>query len=203
VRDVVREIRERLDDPLRLVHLLGLERGAKRQGPNVLISCPWHSPDRSPSCSISVGRDGTVRVRCFTCSQTGDVLHLVAAVHGLDLRFAWAKVLEIAAGLAGVDLRSSHPAQLSARPRSPIVELARHVDAAADSWLRGRDLKPDNLLEAADPDELLEAVRLLVAADARSNRAHDARERELDRLSAEYEESRRNLWAFEPITVAA
>ncbi len=101
--DAARDIRARLVDPLAVVVALGLGDGAKRQPRGVMIRCPWHV-ERTASCSISVGPDGTVRVRCFGCNATGDALHLVAAARGLDLERDFPRVLDEAGALVGVDL---------------------------------------------------------------------------------------------------
>ncbi|MBI2391497.1 MAG: hypothetical protein HYV09_18045 [Deltaproteobacteria bacterium] len=103
-RDEVRELRHRLDDPARVVHLLGVDKGARRQPRGLLVRCPAHE-DRTPSCSVRVGADGTIACRCHGCGWTGDVLGLIAAVRGLDPRHDFARVLEEAADLAGVELR--------------------------------------------------------------------------------------------------
>ncbi len=102
-RDVVRELRRRLDDPARVVHALGLEKGARRQPRGVTVLCPWHD-ERTPSCSVRVADDGTIACRCHGCGATADVLGLVAAVHGLDPRREFRRVLETAAAIAGVTL---------------------------------------------------------------------------------------------------
>ena len=103
-RDEVRELRRRLDDPARVVALLGLEKGARRQPRGLLVRCPVHA-DRTPSCSVRVASDGTISAHCHGCSWSGDVLGLVAAVHQLDVRRDFRRVLEIAADMAGVTLR--------------------------------------------------------------------------------------------------
>lgn len=99
--DYAAEIRRTLVDPLRVCDRLGLLKGATRQPSGVTICCPAQ-PERNPSCSVTVGRDGTLRFRCFGCQATGDVLTLVAAVHGLDIRGDFREVLLAAAELAGL-----------------------------------------------------------------------------------------------------
>lgn len=101
--DMPRIIREHLVDPFALCAALGLSKGAKRQQRGVLVRCPVHQ-DSTPSCSVTVGADGTVRWRCFACSASGDALTLVAVTHGLDVRNDFGRVLEVAAGIAGVRL---------------------------------------------------------------------------------------------------
>lgn len=105
-RDEVREVRRRLDDPARVVHALGIEKGARRQPGGLIVLCPWHN-DRNPSCSVTIGKDGTLRAHCFSCGESGDVLGLVAAVRGLDTQREFRRVLEAAADLAGLELRGA------------------------------------------------------------------------------------------------
>ena len=100
-------VRAANDDPLRLVRALGLDRGAKRQPGGVLIACPAHD-DRVPSCSVRLGPDGTIAVKCHACGFTADALGLIAKVEGLDLRRDFAAVLERGAELACVDLVQHH-----------------------------------------------------------------------------------------------
>lgn len=106
--DDARRIRAALTDPHRLCEALGLipEGGRGRtwfvDGRDGLrIPCPWHS-ERTGSCSVRRGRDGTVQVQCFGCDTSGDALSLVAQVRGLDLRTQFRDVLEHAAQLGGV-----------------------------------------------------------------------------------------------------
>jgi DNA primase len=87
-----------LDDPHALAVSLGFR--SRRQPGGVLVSCPAHD-ERSPSCSLTLGPDGTVRVRCFGCGFSGDALGFVAAVRGLDARRDFAAVLKEAGELTG------------------------------------------------------------------------------------------------------
>lgn len=100
--DYATEIRRTLVNPRAVCDALGLLRGATTQtGHGVTICCPAHG-ERTPSCSVTIGRDGTLRFRCFGCQATGDVLTLVATVHDLDLRSDFKAVLVEAAQLAGL-----------------------------------------------------------------------------------------------------
>jgi hypothetical protein len=83
--EAVRDIRNALSDPMRLVRVMGLEKGAKPQHGYVLVCCPAHG-DRDPSCSISRGPDGTARARCFSCDWSADAIGVIAMVHGLSTR---------------------------------------------------------------------------------------------------------------------
>jgi hypothetical protein len=78
-------VRNALADPLRLVVALGLGKDAQRQAGGMLVCCPSHG-ERHPSCSITRGPDGTVRVRCFACDFSADAIGLVALVRGLPTR---------------------------------------------------------------------------------------------------------------------
>ncbi len=102
-KDQVRQIRRRLSDPATVLHLLGLTRRSRRQPRGVMVLCPFHK-ERTPSCSVRVGKDGTLQVKCHGCQNGGDVFSLIAAVHRLELRREFGRVLEVAACLAGVTL---------------------------------------------------------------------------------------------------
>jgi DNA primase len=104
------EIRRLLVDPPCVAEALGLAEGAARQARGITVRCPWHN-ERTPSCSITVGADGTLRAHCFGCGHGGDVLHLVAQVRGLDLRRDFMRVLDEAAQVAGVKLDDYRPSK--------------------------------------------------------------------------------------------
>lgn len=95
----VAALRSALSDPASLASALGFA-GVRKQARGVTVRCPWHD-ERSPSCSITIGPDGTIRARCFGCNATGDALALIAAVHSLDTRTEFPEVLRVAAGIAG------------------------------------------------------------------------------------------------------
>jgi len=115
--DLVRAIRHDHADPRELVVRLGLadRRVSQRAGSHVLIRCPAHD-ERSPSCSLRVGGDGTIAVHCFGCGFTGDALTLVAAVHRLDVRRDFRDVVRLGAELAG---RWDIAAELDRTPTPP------------------------------------------------------------------------------------
>jgi DNA primase len=50
-----------------------------------MICCPWHA-DRTPSCSVTIGPEATIRAHCFSCDTTWDAHALYAQVHGLNLQ---------------------------------------------------------------------------------------------------------------------
>lgn len=153
-------IRHRLTDPVKLCRALGLFDGAKRQSGGLLVRCPSHN-ERTPSCSVTVGADGTVRAKCFGCDWTADVLGLIAQVRGLSLRSDFVGVMAAAAELAG-DSPMPHRSASSSRPKPPeerayppraevlgLMAATVAVNAGADSWeaLRGRAIDPDAVAE--------------------------------------------------------
>lgn len=75
-------LRARVTDPRHAIERLGLTEGATRSGTGYLVRCPWHA-ERTPSCSVTSGPDGTLRARCFSCGATGDLWGLVAARLGV------------------------------------------------------------------------------------------------------------------------
>jgi hypothetical protein len=164
--DHATEIRRTLTDPRKLCDALGLTKGADRQpGGGLTVCCPEHG-DRTPSCSVSRGKDGTIRVHCFSCKWGGDALSLVASVHGLNLRNNFREVLLEAAQIAGLhdavdELRGKvewRPRELPPEPETlpdpeyPSTAEARSVwetgalpndDAQASEHLVGRRIDPD------------------------------------------------------------
>ena len=66
----VAEVRRTLVDPVRVCERLGLAKGARRQSTGLSIRCPAHA-ERTPSCSVTRGPDGTIRVRCFGSRPIG------------------------------------------------------------------------------------------------------------------------------------
>lgn len=183
----VAKIRQRLSDPQRVVGALGLTRGMRRERSGVRVLCPVHK-EREPSCSVTTGRDGTIRVHCWSCSWTGDVLHLVAAANDLDCRSDFRKVVAIAAELAGVSAdQSPRSTTRSYRPvRDPLVDLAHRIDVVASDWLGGRVVRSDATIEGASIAQIVDALELLEAADELTNEA----EAELERLATARNERR-------------
>jgi hypothetical protein len=164
--DHAREIRLALRDPRKLCASLGLDKGADRQaGGGLTVRCPAHG-DRTPSLSVTTGRDGTIRLKCFGCDWTGDALTLIAQVYGLDVRSNFREVLMEGAQIAGLynvvdELRGA--AEWTPRPPPPMPELGPDpeyppIDEVVDVWeaggpgltdrvardyLTGRKLDPD------------------------------------------------------------
>ena len=145
-------VKAALTDPERVLGLLGLLDGAKRQALGYMILCLWHS-ERTPSCSVKLASYGIIAVYCHGCGQRGDVLTLIAAARGLDIRRDFGRVVELGADLAG-GLVSDPPIVRRAlpAPRLPpspdsvraLWEAATPVtdDAALVSQLAKRCLDP-------------------------------------------------------------
>jgi hypothetical protein len=153
-------IKRALSDPRDVCRRLGLDQGATAQGGGGLkILCPAHQ-ERTPSCSITRGPDGTLRANCFGCSFTGDVFKLLAVVENLDPRpHNFPEVFRRAAELARlpVDRNGAAPhAPAKVVPMAPrrtyppgpevgaLWSLCRPVleDAEVCGWLNGRGLAP-------------------------------------------------------------
>jgi hypothetical protein len=126
-RDLTNAIRSAFRSPRELCAKLGIDRGAKPQPRDGLfVSCPWHA-ERSPSCSVFLGPDGTVAVKCWGCDVAGDALTLIAGARALSLRSQFKLVLETACELGGLwreldELRGGRPAEPRPEPvaRAPV-----------------------------------------------------------------------------------
>jgi hypothetical protein len=167
------EIRRALTDVRRVCDALGLTaNGGKtviRQPRGLTVRCVWHE-ENTPSCSVTLAEDGTIRVRCFGCNVGGDVLSLIAAARGMSLRSDFRAVLAEGARLAGLwgivdelEGRGQAPPPISPpAPTSPAqpprewppVEQVRDVwdaaglvgdDPEAAAYMRGRGLDPDRI----------------------------------------------------------
>lgn len=139
--EALRDVRRRLT-PDRLMTAFSLQSGAKRQPSGWLVRCPAHD-DSTASCSLTIGDDGTTRVRCFGCDLAGDALALVAAKLGLDAQTDFARVLDEAGRACGVDVPpiggTSRPLAAPA-PARPAVPSSAHALAPLDASLRSRGL---------------------------------------------------------------
>ncbi len=132
-------IKAALVDPERVLGLLGLLDGAKRQAHGFVVLCPWHS-ERTPSCSVKLASDGTIAAHCFGCGVGGDVLSLVAAARGLDTRRDFGRVVEIAADLAGGFLDGYRP---PVRRAVPVPRLPPPVDSVGALWSASKPVTDD------------------------------------------------------------
>lgn len=162
----VETIKRSLADPREVCRRLGLDQKAKPQsGGGLMILCPAHG-ERTPSCSVSRGPDGTLRVKCFACDFAGDVFDLLAVVERLDQVRDFPELLHRAAELAHVELerdatrppmkmaRAKTPPTVAraapTRPYPPADEIgafwalcrATTEDPDVGLWLEGRGLSP-------------------------------------------------------------
>ena len=103
-RDELEDIKAALTDPWDVVCALGLDAGAQRQANGFMVCCPAHD-DTTPSCSVTIGPDGTLRAKCFGCHLAGDVFTLIAAAEGSELPRDFNVVKRRAAELAGIELK--------------------------------------------------------------------------------------------------
>jgi hypothetical protein len=132
------EVRRALVDPERVARRLGLlGKDSRKQAGGVIVRCPVHG-EKTPSCSLTRGPDGTLRARCFGCQWTGDALSLVAAVRGLNLRGDFRAVLAAAAEVGGLHELAAEietgraPTALRVVPPPPEPEPERDYPPASE-----------------------------------------------------------------------
>lgn len=152
------EIQAALSDPRSVCTKLDLMRGARSQARGgVLVCCPSHQ-EKTPSCSVTVGNDGALRVKCFGCDFSGDVFDLVGKVFGCDAPGQFREQLTLAADLAGLgyllDAPASEVAKLPKREPAYVPD-ERTYPVQSDVlrlWQSGTKLNADS-----DVCELLES----------------------------------------------
>ena len=157
--DDVREVRYALGDAWKLCDALGLldgPRSYQRQARGLLVRCPWHD-ERTPSCSVYRGDDGTIAVRCHGCGASGDALSLVAIVSGLDARRDFRAVLEEGARIAGIRLASLDGSSSSAprpvrAPRPPAPRDDGPAPLGDDAFAELADALLELCPVAGEPD---------------------------------------------------
>jgi hypothetical protein len=157
-------------DALRNPAVLGLD-GLRWTGRQWMARSPWRD-ERTASCSIRDMADG-LAFNDFG-GRGGNVLHVLAALHGLASRGAdFAKVVEIGEQLAGITPGEVPPPRPTARPtpsRVPPPELEVRgqweaalpvsSDAEAVAWLEERHLDVDRIEERGLARVLPKDVRL-------------------------------------------
>lgn len=107
-RSRVDAVRAELVDIPRLIRDLGLEAGSIREGRGRKVLATWRG-EKSPSVSVTIGPDRTIRFFDFGASEGGDVLALIARVDGLDERRDFVRVIERAEEIAGISFTESPP----------------------------------------------------------------------------------------------
>lgn len=184
--DDVVNIRAALNDPHDVCLRLGLDKGARKQNGGLTIACPMHD-ERTPSCSVTRGPDGTLRIHCFGCGWTTDALGLIAAAERLDVRTDFRRVLERSAEIAGVQLATAMYAKHRRREHPFVERLALRIDAFADDWLRWREIRPTHedaqMMSTVKAAQIGEAFELLAEADQIEREENDLRDAEMDRLA--------------------
>jgi hypothetical protein len=173
IRSQAEEVKRALTSPAQLLSALGLE--SKRTSPTrYQIRCPWHA-DRSPSCHVFTGNDGTIRAHCFPCGKSANGITLARAVLGLGFRDAlvWCAKLanqyaladEIAGGREAPAL-PERPVLPPPRPYVPreypdlaevralLASCIRATKGPAHDYLAGRNIVPSQrlLILRADAD---------------------------------------------------
>lgn len=188
------ELRQALRDPRQLCDALGLAKGAQRQrGAGVMVLCPMHA-ERSPSCSVTLGDDGTIRFRCFGCQATGDALTLIAVVNGLELATQFDEVLEQAAVIAGGHVLPERSAPTRDTEPEAISPASYNAIAQALLELCPLDSDPDVLGYVDRRILLVQAGRTHCAALPRPELQAVTITRLLDTFSAESLELAGLLW---------
>ena len=153
-----------------VVAMSKLDLKTHKSGRNILICCPFHN-ERTPSCSVGIGSQGTLRIHCFACSQTWDIHALVGQLFGIEPRTSFPALLEHEADLLGRwdiadELRGKaepRPAPVRAPRPAPEPERERVYPPASDvdrvltfctmvekdeevsAWLRSRKLDPSEV----------------------------------------------------------
>jgi DNA primase len=116
----VEQLKLSLTDVRSIVQLLELDNGATRQQNGLKICCPWHA-ENVPSCSVTIGREGTLRAKCFGCDRIGDVFDLIAIARDLDVGHDFPQILDIASAMAGYTLQENR--------RPPKMKQLEYPDA--------------------------------------------------------------------------
>lgn len=158
------KIRSALTDARKLCEQLGIAERAQKQRTGLIICCPAHG-EKNPSCSVSLGPDGTIRVKCFSCQFSGDALTLIAKVHDMDLKRQFPEVLTMAAQLAGLgrladELEKDGPAApLPDRPRTaPVFNEPTYPNAheLAALWAAAQAVTADADVSACLTERLID-----------------------------------------------
>jgi len=170
------DVKHALVDPHALVVALGLQDSAKRTQKGWEVLCPHHA-ERTPSCGVYVGTDGTIAVHCLGCQWSTNAIGLIAEVRGYSVRDAeqFRETLAVGAEIAGLhsladEIRDgeqpdeNRPEVQKPKPRPepefpPVLEVldlwesAFRVcdDLVANEYLKGRAI---DSLRVAKSDQL-------------------------------------------------
>ncbi len=133
------------------------------------ICCPWHA-EKTASCTVAIGPEGTLRIHCFGCNKTWDVHSLVAQMRGIEINGSgFARVLVAESELLGQwqyieqiegrKIEPREPAPIPKRPppssetprkypdREQVIGLLSQTTMCCDDeqgakWLSGRSIDP-------------------------------------------------------------
>lgn len=151
--------------------------------------CPTqdHSAD-----AMAISRDG--KWHCHACDAGGDLMNLVALAEGLDVRADFPRILEIAAGIAGVvdddDFGGGAPPPKPTRPPPPeLPPLAKRVEVAKKraAWAWDRLFKGDRVVPAYLRSRGLDADAVLAREELRSTPINVSREQLAAKASSDLE----------------
>ena len=144
------------------------------RGRDVAICCPFHA-EKNPSCNVSIGPQGTIRVHCFACGETWDCHALIGQVLGIDPRTAFRDLLRAEAELSGRwDILDALDGR--ARTGKPVPPCTRSIPVAEPRTYPDREEVLDLIgactLTACDSEVVSSiAVRGLTASDLDCARA--------------------------------
>lgn len=144
------ELKHLLTDAEGLFLQLGID--FKKETVGYKILCPIHQ-EKTPSCSVRTGKDGTLAVKCFGCGFGGNILHLIAANSRLDIKKDFPKVKTIACELASKTSIQTEKISIRREGMSAFQEESYHFfaeyllknypaekDSEAKSYLERRSL---------------------------------------------------------------
>ena len=104
----------------------------------VRASCP--PSGGPPAALLRLASEAPIAALCFGFGVGGDVLSLVAAARGLDTRRDFARVVELAADLAGGSLDGYRP---PVRRAVPAPRLPPPVDSVGALWAASKPVTDD------------------------------------------------------------
>lgn len=146
----------------------------------------WMRSKRCPtqdhaSEAMGISRDG--KWHCWSCDTGGDLVNLIALAEGLDVRADFPRLLEVAAGIAGVvaddDFGGGAPPPKPKRPPPPEVPpIAKRLDTARAraSWAWERLYRGDRVVPAYLRSRGLDPDAVLAREDLRSTPVNVTRE---------------------------